>query len=324
MKIDIFAHFLPRKYFDRLLKKAKNADFSRSGGWMLQNPALSNIDVRLKVMDRYPDVLQVLTVATPPMETLVGPKDAAELAQIANDEMAELVARHPDRFVAAVACLPLKNIDAALKEADRAITKLHMRGAQVFTNVNGEMLDAREFRPLYEKMVHHDLPLWIHPVDPLIMRSAPKGVAGPIQNWINHLPMGSFIWPFETALTMLSLVNAGTFIDFPTIKFITHHCGGMVPFFERRIKRVANAEHLHKFYNDTAVYGNTSALMCGYDYFGPDRLLFGTDMPLGATGQGGYGYTWDTVRSVEQMSVPDADKTKIFEENTRKLLRLTI
>ncbi len=324
MKIDVFAHFLPERYFEALRKKNKKADFSRSGDWVLKNPALNKIDIRLRVMDRYPDVLQVLTVATPPMETLVGPKDAVELARIANDEIAELIAQYPDKFIAGVACLPLNDIDAALKEAERTITRLNFRGVQIFTHINGALLDAPKFRPLYEMMVHHDLPLWIHPVDPLIMSPSVKGLPHEIQDWVNHFSLGSFIWPYETSLAMLSLVNAGIFVDFPDIKFITHHCGGMVPFFERRIKRVANANHLRQFYNDTAVYGNTSALMCGYSYFGADRLLFGTDMPLGATLQGGYGYTLDTIRSIERMDISEADKTMIFEGNVRQLLKLLV
>ena len=321
MKIDVFAHFLPERYFEALRKKKPKTDFSRLGGWF-QNPFLSKIDIRLRVMDRYPDVLQVLTVAIPPMETLVGPKDAVELASIANDEIAELVGQYPDRFIAGVACLPLNNIDAALKEAERTITQLHFRGVQIFTHINGALLDAPKFRPLYEMMARYDLPLWIHPVDPLIMSPSVKGLPKEIQEWVNHMPMGSFIWPYETSLAMMSLVNAGTFVDFPDIKFITHHCGGMVPFFERRMKRVAHANHLRKFYNDTAVYGNTSALMCGYSYFGADHLLFGTDMPLGATLQGGYGYTLDTIRSVEQMEISEAEKAMIFEGNVRQLLKL--
>ena len=323
MKIDVFAHILPKKYFDALQKKTNNSEF-KAGPWLVQNLALSKLDIRFKVMDRTPDVFQILTVTAPPMETLVGPKDAAELARIANDELAEMVRENPDRFVAAVACLPLNDIDAALKEAERAITQLNFRGVQVFTHVNGAMLDTPRFKPLYELMANYDLPLWIHPVDPLIMSLSLQGLPPEIQDWVNHFPMGSFIWPYETSLAMMGLVNAGTFVDFPDLKFITHHCGGLVPFFEKRMKRVAHPEHLRKFYNDTAVYGNTSALMCGYEFFGAERLLFGTDMPLGATQGGGYGYTLDTVRSVEQMDISEESKAMIFEGNIRKILRLTV
>ena len=129
---------------------------------------------------------------------------------------------------------------------------------------------------------------------------------------------------------MWRLVSAGIFNDYPDIKFITHHCGSLVPYFEKRIKwlgvlilasghSVRNPEeHFRKFYNDTAVYGNTSALMCGYGFFGADHLLFGTDAPLGP----GFGLTLETIKSIERMSIPDNEKEKVFWQNAVNLLRL--
>jgi predicted TIM-barrel fold metal-dependent hydrolase len=323
MKIDVFPHIMPEKYAEALSKKMKkSADFSKAAPWMGYDPALGHLDVRLRLMDRYPDVLQVLTVALPPLGTaLVTPSDAIELAKLANDEMAELVHKYPDKFIAAVACLPMNDIDAAIEEADRAITQLNLRGVQIFTNIDGEPLGAAKFRPLYERMAYHDLPIWIHPTD------QPTPATGPLVRGEN--PIGGLGWPFETTVAMGSLVGGGVFEAYPNIKFITHHCGGMVPFFHRRIGApgwamgLGVADTFRNFYNDTALYGNTSALMCGYDFFGADHLLFGTDMPLGAS-QKGYGYTLETIRSIERMDIPDADKDKIFSGNAIRLLRLPI
>src|SRR5208337_4801416 len=98
--------------------------------------------MRFKLMERYPDVLQMLTVAKVPLEKYVSPQDAIELARIANDELAELLVEHPDRFYGAAACLPMNDIDAALEEADRAITKLRLQGVQIYTRIAGERLDS--------------------------------------------------------------------------------------------------------------------------------------------------------------------------------------
>ena len=76
----------------------------------------------------------------------------SECARIANDEMAELVAKHPARFVTACACLPMSDVDAALAEMERAITVLGFRGVEMFTDINGKPLDAPEFLPLFERM----------------------------------------------------------------------------------------------------------------------------------------------------------------------------
>lgn len=311
MKIDIFAHILPEKYLAALLEKVKpGLEFREKG-----NRANCEIDVRLRLMDRYPDVLQVLTVSLPPVETLVPPGDAVELAKIANDELAELVGRYPDKFYTAVACLPLNDMDAALEETDRAINELGLRGVQIFTNINGEPLDLPKFRPLYEKMASYDLPIWIHP---WIDRSQPR------RETLVDLD-------YETAVAMLTLVSAGVFQDYPNIKFITHHCGGIIPILEGRLRWIEPVipgegsvinlvDHLRKFYGDTAVSGSTAALMCGYAFFGADQILFGTDAPLGPPG----GLTLETIRSVERMDIPDTDKDKIFERNAVKLLRVAI
>jgi len=230
------------------------------------------------------------------------------------DELAELVDRYPDKFVAGVACLPMNDIDAAVKEAERAITKLGLKGVQIYSRINGEPLSEPKFKPLWETMARLDLPIWIHPA-----------TYDKLDNDI-----GLFSWPFETSSAMFRLVTAGVFNDYPNIKFITHHCGAMVPFFQKRIKWVLSLvpgmyptikhpeEHFRKFYNDTAVYGNTSALMCGYDFFGPDHLLYGTDCPLGPK----FGLTGETAESIERMAIPAAEKEKIFFGNAANLLTL--
>ena len=174
--------------------------------------AVIDLDMRMRLMDRYPDVFQVLTVSLPPVESLVSPKDAVELAQIANDELAELLIKYPDKFVAAVACLPMNDMDAALKEVDRAITQLKLKGVQITTTINGETLNSRKFWPLYEKMAEYDLPIWIHPV-------SPKTQHDPLLGWL-----------YETASAMRYLVAY-----FPDIKFITHHCGSFIPYAQGRI-----------------------------------------------------------------------------------------
>ncbi len=310
MKIDVFAHLLPPKYFAALQQKARpGLDFHREA----DNLANTRIDIRLRVMNRYPDVVQVLTISQPPVETVAEPRQAVELARLANNELAEIVNRYPDKFIAGVACLPLNDIDASLKEADRAINELHFRGVQIYSNVDGEPLDAPKFRPLYEKMAQHGLPIWIHP---RMGESGDKPLFG---------------WPYETSDSMLRLVSSGVLCDYPDIKFITHHCGAMVSFFEQRIRwlfplefsatGIRNpVEQFQKFYCDTAVYGSTAALMCAYKFFGADHLLFGTDTPLGPK----YGLTLRTIESIGRMDVPDGDKDKILTQNAVNLLKLAI
>ncbi len=311
MKIDIYSHIMPKKYLAALLKKAPQIAESNE----VRSCTTIDLELRLRLMARYPDVLQVLTVAAPPLDDIVSSADAVELAKIANDELAELVIKYPDKFIAAVACLPLNDRDAALMETDRAITQLGLKGVQVYARVYGDTLDNPEYQPLYEKMAKYDLPIWIHPAHDLINKDRSFGLLG---------------WPFATSTAMSGLVAAGVFSDYPDIKFITHHCGAMISFFEGRLKwlfpnkfRMGEpgrnwAEHFRKFYNDTATYGSTPALMCGYAYFGADHLLFGSDAPLGPTN----GLTLETIKSIDRMQIPDEEKNKVFSQNAIKLLKM--
>ena len=311
MKIDVFAHILPAKY----LAAYSKANPAVLGEIEARNRAVVDLDIRFRLMNRHPDVLQVLTVSQPPLEKFVKPAEAVRLARIANDELSELVEKYPDRFIAAVACLPMNDVDAAIKEADRAIKQLGFKGVQIYSRINGETLDKPKFKPLWERMAKLNLPIWIHPTTDADLDTG--GILG---------------WPFETATAMYRLVLSGVFNDHPDIKFITHHAGSMIPFFERRLRwllypsRVPEGlkdpiEHFRKFYNDTAIYGCTAGLMCAYAFFGADRLLFGTDAPLSGPK---YGLTQVTIDSIMEMTIPDAEKEKILSKNAIELLSMAV
>lgn len=332
MKIDIFPHILPPKYKDALYKSAPS-------GFYIQDvietlPTLYNLDHRFRIMDKFEGLLQVLTLSSPPIEKIGDASKAIDLAKLANDEMAELVLKYPDRFVAAVAALPMLDIDSTLKEIDRAITDLRFRGIQLNTPVNDKPLDSPEFMPIYEKMSKYNLPIWIHPVrdaDLPDYRTEKRS-----KYMIFHI----FGWPYETAAAMTRIVFSGILEKYPNLKFITHHCGSMVPYLEQRIigaydhaEMLRGAkykqgltrspiEYFKMFYYDTAIYGSTPGLMCAYAFCGADHMLFATDFPYDS--QFGERYTRQTIRSIDEMSISDKEKRMIFEDNARSLLRLPI
>ena len=103
-KIDIFTHILPLKYREALDKKAEYTYLKEKTYPLF--PGVSDLEARFRVMDRYEGLKQVLTISLPALEMVVDVASACELAKRANDEMVEIVTKHPDRFVAAVACLP--------------------------------------------------------------------------------------------------------------------------------------------------------------------------------------------------------------------------
>lgn len=323
-KIDIFSHLMPRRYKEALCKQAGRS-FQ-----MLDIPSLSDVEKRFRVMDKYGDYRQIITPIGPVPEAIASPKEAAELCRIANEETAATVARYPDRFLGGVAILPMNNMDEAMKEADRAVKDLKLRGIIVHTPINGQPMDMPQFVALWEKMAKYDLPIWMHPRREQTPDYANEHVS---RYWVWCL----WGWPYETTVAMTRLVFSGIFDRYPNIKFITHHAGAMVPYFSGRIEGVYKlagsfgkqfqfqmtqpiVEYFRKFYNDTAIHGNPSGLKCARDFFGVERLLFGADVPFDT--EGGDWSLRETIRSIEEMTIPNAEKEQIFYKNAQKLLHL--
>ena len=331
LKIDAYAHIVPPKYGEALHKVAPEM-YERQ---VLPCPPLYDLDERFRIMDKYEPLRQVLTLGRIPVEHVAGPAKAAELAERADDEMAELVNKYRDRFCGALATLAMNNMDAALKETDRAIKDLKFKGVYLHTPVDEKPLDAPEFLPLYEKMSEYDLPIVIHPM---------RRVNHPdylTEKESRYNMFSLFGWPYDTTSAMARLVFSGIMEKYPNLKIVTHHLGGMVPFYAERIRQFTQlfslnselgeglflkkeiVDYFKMFYADTAIYGNPTALMCGHDFFGPDHVLFGIDFPLGDIEHGDRNYR-QTINAIEQMDITEEDKKKIYEDNARKLMCLPI
>ncbi len=286
MKIDIYSHLIPPKLKEMMFEKQKTIKELQT------NTSLYDLDTRFRIMDRYPDLVQVLTVPGATPDDLGGPAGAVDLARRINDEMAELVYKYPYRFAGGVAVLPTSNIDATLKEIDRAVNELKLRGILLRIPINGKPVDRPEFFPIYEKMCQLNLPIWFHP------HKNPKVPDYPDETESKYLIWHLWGLVVESTYSMTRLVISGVMEKFPKLKIIIHHCGAMIPYFSERIANHYNqsetrnltnftvglseppAEYFRRFYTDTALIGNTSALMCAHSFFGADHILFGSDSPF--------------------------------------------
>ncbi|MGH8648206.1 MAG: amidohydrolase family protein [Burkholderiales bacterium] len=334
MKIDIYNHVMPVRYLEMMKLHSKDAGIiKRMSGLRM----LWDIEARVGMLDQWPDVRQVLTLSLPSPELLGGPELSPELARIANDDMAAMCARWPRKFPAFIASLPMNNVPAALEEMDRAIGKLGARGVQILTSVNGRPLDEPEFYPVFERVTqHHDLPIFMHPARPATRADYVNEPKSKYEIW---QVLG---WPFESSVAMARIVFSGLFDRLPGMRVITHHCGGMIPYFAGRaetlwaqlgsrtadenyedlLKRMAKKpiEYFRMFYGDTVLGGSASALRCGLDFFGADRIVFASDCPFDP--EGGPMYIREGIRSIENLKLSAAVRRKIYSGNALKLLRL--
>jgi len=333
-KIDIFNHLFPKNFFDKMIEVAPNQ--KDIGKRVRSVPVIVDLEKRFRVMDQFEDYVQVICLPNPPLEVLGGPEVSCELAQIANDGMAEYVAKYPDRFPGFIASLSLSNPDAALKELQRAIKDLKAVGIQFFSNAKGAPLDLPEFEPLFAKMADFDLPIWIHPARAANFPDYLTEKKSKYEIW------WTFGWPYETSVAMSRIVFAGYFDKYPNLKIITHHMGGMIPYFEGRVgpgwdqlgSRTSDEDYtvilkklkkrpldyFKMFYADTALFGSVAATKCGLEFFGADKILFASDSPFDP--EKGPAYIRETIKVISELPISDIDRQKIFEGNAKRLLRL--
>jgi uncharacterized protein len=334
MKIDIFNHLFPKRFFDECINTPSGP--KDIGKRVREAATIVDLDARFRVMDEFGEYCQVLSLPQPPLEYLAGPDGTPAMARMVNDGFADLCRRYPDRFPSFIASLPMNNLEESIKEADRAINHLGARGVQVFTNVKGKPLDAPDVLPLFEELARRDAVIWMHPARGAEMTDYLTEEKSKYEIW------WTFGWPYETSAAMARLVFSGIFDRHPNLKVITHHMGGMIPYFEGRVgygwdqlgKRTSDTDYtvllktLNKrpldyfkmFYADTALFGGFPATQCGLAFFGLDRVLFASDVPFEpAPGL----YIRETIRCIEGLGLNADQKNQIYRGNAERLLKMS-
>ncbi|MGV1047232.1 MAG: amidohydrolase family protein [Solirubrobacterales bacterium] len=326
MKIDVFAHVVTPRYRERvseLLRARDDGPARGHEGALVSDPTLTDLDARLRFMDEFgDDYRQVLVMGHFSVEQ-EAPDVARDLARLGNEELADLVAGHPDRFVGWVAQAALQDGERGLEAVEEAIEAGAM-GAQVFTTTQGRPLDHPDYEPFFALMARLGRPIWIHPNRML----SDFPLTEPEPRFGLHALVG---WPHDTTLAMIRLVYAGYLERWPELKIIAHHGGGTVPMLAGRLKlleagpendevlarlRHPPLEYLKRFYADTANFGNPIALQAGLEFFGPEQIVFGSDFGFSPD------YTPETIEDIETVVVDDDLKEAIYDRNPRRFLGL--
>lgn len=243
---------------------------------------------------------------------------AVEVAQFQNDQLAEMVRKYPDSF-AAMATLPLQVPQAALKELERAIHKLGLRGIEIGSHVGERELGDPAFWPVYEVLEKTGLPMFIHP----------HHVAGMdrLQNFYLNNLIGN---PLDTTIAAVNLMFGGVFERYPGLKVVLAHGGGQLPFIFGRIEhgyevrpepkekvRRPPRAFLKNFYFDTITH-HPDALRYLIAFAGIEHVLLGSDYPYDMGDP-------DPARTVSELSgVEEMDRRKIMRDNAVSLFGLKI
>jgi aminocarboxymuconate-semialdehyde decarboxylase len=331
--IDAFNHFLPQRFFEAFLQTPAAA--KDMGKRVRGIPALYDIEARLRVVESFPDYSQILSLSMPALDRLWGPEQAPDFARLGNDELAELTAEHPKHFPGYAASLPMNAPEAAAREVERAVRN-GANAIQLHTNVDGAPLDEPRFFPVLEAIEKSGRPILLHPI-------RTREMADYRNETHSRYEINSVIgWPFETGAALARLVFSGTMDRLPGLKIITHHLGGIIPYFEGRVghswdqlgSRTSDEDYgavlkglkkrpldyFKDFYGDTALAGSRAATICGISFFTPDHVLFASDCPFDP--QKGTGYIRATMEVIESLDLSTEDRAKICHGNAIRMFRL--
>jgi predicted TIM-barrel fold metal-dependent hydrolase len=240
--------------------------------------------------------------------------DGPTVAQMLNDYIAGVVARHPDRLFG-LCVLPLQDEAAAQAELDRCVKKLGMKGALLYTNITGTFPDEPQFRWLFHRAVELDIPLLLHPPLPV--------TAHIVSGYEMISTLGNM---FDDTIALTRILLSGILDQLPKLKLVCPHLGGTLPYIVGRMDHQVRVlkrgpKHLTRLPGEylklvwlDIVSPLPLAMRYACDFMGADRLLYASDRP------------WvnpkDILDGLRNLQLPADDEAKILGGNAGKLFRL--
>ncbi|MDS0294910.1 amidohydrolase family protein [Halogeometricum luteum] len=333
--VDVQTHFLPEAYLEALGAKARSVRVTERDGMPYIShehdsfplyPGFTDLDTRIEWMDEHDVDVGLLSVSKPsPNEGPFTVQESVELARALNDGYAAARDAHPGR-INGLACLPMRDPEAAVAEVDRVADELDLAGIALKTTVRGTPLSDPSFVPVFERIRHRGLSVFVHPRYNALTESMGE------DEWMLK-PM--VIFPTETTVQISRLVFDGFFDRFPEIPFVVAHLGGALPYLAGRLEtaydiakeRVAGdadaddlPEHRPTHYLETLYYDaiahHVPALRCAVDTVGADRLLFASDYPFEAEDAAG------TFEDLEALGLTDSEREAVLGGTAAKLFDL--
>jgi aminocarboxymuconate-semialdehyde decarboxylase len=316
VKLDLHTHYYPSAFFERIERSGGDFSFGmspigqriiryRGARFFGVTAPMTDVGKRLEDMDRIGIDTEVLSLSTPNVYFVEG-KAQADVARMVNDAYADLVAKHPGRFLG-FASIPMDDPNAALVELRRAMDELRMQGVVLLSNIRGRALADPLYRPFFEEANRRRLCVFIHPMIPVAAGAFTEYVLGPLVGF-----------PFDTTLAIAKLCFAGVFKQLPNIRWLVAHAGGAVPYLMERLDsgwrdfaecRVNIDEppsvYLKRLYYDTVTF-SLHNLRLLRDVVGADHMVMGSDYPhlLGSIDR--------AVSSIAAMDFTEGEKEQIY------------
>jgi aminocarboxymuconate-semialdehyde decarboxylase len=280
-------------------------------------PKLSDIEVRLKDMDRMGIDIQAISPAPQQTYYWTDPGMGAELARMVNERLAEIVGKWPERFVG-LGTVPLQDPGLAVAELDYCVKKLGMRGVEINGSVNGlDLTDPKlSLDRFFARVQELDVIIFIHPT------GYTQG-----ERFLDHYFNNVIGNPLETTVAASHLIFDGVMERYPKLKVVLPHGGGFLAHYWERMNHAWKARpdcrtvikkkpttYLEKFYFDTIVF-DPEMLNNLVRRYGAEHVLLGTDYPFDMGVE-------DPVGFVQRGKLSAADEARITGGNAARLLKI--
>lgn len=302
MIIDSHSHYLPKE----ILKWAS-----------FYSGTFSDIKTRIGIMDEAGTDKALLTYPTTDAARKAKVSEA-EIARIFNDSVAEVIKKYPERFIGTAVIVPL-NKKEMLKELERAIDKLGLKGVSLASSYEGVYLDDERFFPLYEKVIELNIPVFVHATTerPMGYERLAHPLLTPVMEYV-----------FDITVCIGKLITSGTLDRFPELKFVFAHFGGVMPFIRERFDTIYKmlygqkvieklpklpSEYLKKIYVDTSGSSSKDAILSTIETVGIEHILWGSDYPSNATPQ-------SSIKTIKELNISNKDKEKVLAKNLLSIL----
>src|SRR5579863_7691121 len=280
-------------------------------------------ELRLRDMDETGIAMQILSLTAPGVQVFDAP-EATALARSFNDQLADAIRKHPDRFSGLAAIAPQDPAGAA-KELERGVRQLGLKGAIINSHTRGEYLDDPKFWPIFEAAEALNVPVYLHPT------ALPAAMLQPFLE--RGLDGAIYGFGAETGLHILRIILAGVFDRFPDLQMVVGHLGEGLPFWLFRIdfmhkamvkaERYASVKKLKRqpseylrtqFHVTTSGMAWEPAILHTQCVLGADRVLYAMDYP--------YQFVPEEVKVTDELPISADDKHKLYQLNAERVFSL--
>jgi 5-carboxyvanillate decarboxylase len=273
---------------------------------------------RLTIMDELGVAMHVLSLTAPGVQ-MFDADTATHVAAVANDRLAETIARHPGRYAGLAAFAP-QDPARAVVEMDRAINQLKLNGFILNSHTNGEYLDNPKFWPILEAAEALDAPIYLHPRCP----------ADAMASAYRDYRLESATWGFqaETGLHGMRILLSGVLDRYPKLKIVLGHMGEGIPYWLWRIDYTYNAFHppaqrmqltpseafKRNFAITTSGVNSHATLKYVIEVLGIDHVMWAIDYPYQAAP--------GSVEFMNTAPVSTDDRARLFHGNAERIFKI--